>query len=102
MFPKYILVEDIMEELLLLTPLYNKTFTSKGTETTLLTSRHNDHSSEGFYYWPFMSVHNLGEETTRYGEESSLWKITLWDSVRKCVLKTSGDESTPNTESYTK
>ncbi|UJR09147.1 hypothetical protein I4U23_013395 [Adineta vaga] len=47
----------------------------RGTQTTLLTEREQDKSSEGFLNWPFMSVHNWGENPI------GLWTIKIIDST---------------------
>ena len=46
-----------------------------GTETTLLTEREQDKSTDGFKNWPFMSVHNWGENP------KGLWTIKIMDNV---------------------
>jgi len=46
-----------------------------GTETTLLTEREQDKSIDGFKNWPFMSVHNWGENP------KGLWIIKIMDTV---------------------
>ncbi len=45
------------------------------TKTTLLTEREQDKSVDGFQNWPFMSVHNWGENP------KGLWTIKIMDTV---------------------
>ena len=53
----------------------------------MLSDREADVSKEGFYYWPFVSLHSWGETAT--GEDQTgIWKITLWDSVN--IMATEG------------
>lgn len=46
-----------------------------GTQTTLLSAREQDKSPEGFIDWPFMSVHNWGENP------KGVWTIKIADNV---------------------
>jgi proprotein convertase subtilisin/kexin type 1 len=47
-----------------------------GTQTTLLSERDQDSSTDGFKNWSFMSVHNWGEDP------KGLWTIKIMDGVR--------------------
>jgi hypothetical protein len=46
-----------------------------GTQTTLLSERDQDSSTDGFKNWSFMSVHNWGEDP------KGLWTIKITDGV---------------------
>ncbi len=46
-----------------------------GTQTTLLSEREQDSSTDGFKNWSFMSVHNWGEDP------KGLWTIKIMDTV---------------------
>jgi len=46
-----------------------------GTQTTLLSERDQDTSSDGFKNWSFMSVHNWGEDP------KGLWTIKIMDTT---------------------
>ena len=47
-----------------------------GMQTTLLSERDQDSSTDGFKNWSFMSVHNWGEDP------KGLWTIKIMDTVR--------------------
>ncbi|CAF1100081.1 unnamed protein product [Adineta ricciae] len=47
----------------------------QGTQTTLLSAREQDKSTEGFIDWPFMSVHNWGENP------NGVWAIEIADDT---------------------
>ena len=46
-----------------------------GTDTMLLSERSGDYSADGFFNWPFMSVHTWGEDP------AGLWQIRINDRV---------------------
>jgi subtilisin-like proprotein convertase family protein len=55
---------------------FNLIFFFLGTQTTLLSERDQDTSTDGFKNWSFMSVHNWGEDP------KGLWTIKIMDGVR--------------------
>ena len=67
-----------------------------GHTSVLLPHRRNDYSSEGFHDWPFMTVHNWGEDPRGH------WKYVVkvstaaaQASLDKLTLKLFGTEETP-------
>ena len=51
-----------------------------GTTSTLLAVRPMDNSRSGFANWPFMTVHDWGEQPNGY------WELTVINHGRNCMF----------------
>lgn len=67
-----------------------------GMQTTLLSERDQDSSTDGFKNWSFMSVHNWGEDP------KGLWTIKIMDTVslRSIDILNPLDFQTGNMDNY--